>query len=201
LGVIQRSSASRMSCSNNAPRPRSETARPPRPFGVTKPNVRSLPAISIGIGGGPCFASVAACILRSQSKSSGVRFGLVALMALILSNSLGFAKQHVDRPGADLRIPPGYNRLGFGGGFPIRLRTEGRYLVCSQWVLSLSPDGHRTDATVFDPHPGTRFLGSRDDCSRSRDARWRSLLRVGTIKAAMALSRRMRLRTAMDIRR
>ena len=101
-GVIQRSSASRMSCSNNAPRPRSEIARPPRPFGVTKPNVRSLPAISVGIGGGSRFASVAACILRSQSKSSGVRLGFVAL---ILSNLLGFAKQHVDRPRTDSRIP------------------------------------------------------------------------------------------------
>jgi hypothetical protein len=39
--------------------------------------VRSLPAISIGIGGGSRFASVAACSLRSQSKSSGVRFGFV----------------------------------------------------------------------------------------------------------------------------
>ena len=85
LGVIQRSSASRMSCSNNAPRPRSVIARPPRPFGVTKPNVRSLPAISIGIGGGSRFASVAACSLRSQSKSSGVRFGFVALILFQLT--------------------------------------------------------------------------------------------------------------------
>lgn len=101
-GVIQRSSASRMSCSNNAPRPRSVIARPPGPFGVTKPNVRSLRAISIGIGDGSRFASVAACILRSQSKSSGVRFGFVAL---ILSNLLRFARQYVDRPRTDSRIP------------------------------------------------------------------------------------------------
>jgi hypothetical protein len=79
--------------------------------------------------------------LRSQSKSSGVRFGFVAP---ILSNLLGFAKQHVDRQRTDSRIPrghPGYdydNRPGFGDGFPIRLRAEGRYLVHRTDIVQLT---------------------------------------------------------------
>jgi len=42
--------------------------------------MRSLLAISIGTGDGSRFASVAARILRSQSKSPGVRFGCVSLL-------------------------------------------------------------------------------------------------------------------------
>jgi hypothetical protein len=83
--MIQRSSASRMSCSNNASRPRSVIARPSILFGVAKPNVRSLSAISIGTGDGPRFASAAAFSVRSQSKSSGVRFGFVALILFRLT--------------------------------------------------------------------------------------------------------------------
>lgn len=83
--MIQRSSASRMSCSNNAPRPRSVIAKPSIPFGVAKPNVRSLPAISIGTGDGRRLASAAAFSLRSHSKSSGVRFGFAALILFRLT--------------------------------------------------------------------------------------------------------------------
>lgn len=50
------------------------------PIGVAKPNVRSLPAISTGTSDGPGFASATAFSLRSQSKSSGVRFEFVALI-------------------------------------------------------------------------------------------------------------------------
>ena len=84
-GMIQRSSASRMSCSNNAPRPPSVIAKPSIPFGVAKPNVRSLPAISIGTGDGRRLASAAAFSLRSHSKSSGIRFGFAALILFRLT--------------------------------------------------------------------------------------------------------------------
>lgn len=100
-GMIQRSSASRMSCSNNAPRPRSVIAKPSIPFGVAKPNVRSLPAISIGTGDGPRFASAAAFSLRSQSKSSGVRFRFVALILFRLTRVRRLTDGPVD---AEVRV-------------------------------------------------------------------------------------------------
>ena len=77
----QRSSASRMSCSNNAPRPRSVIVKLPRLFASVKPNALSLPAILIGTGGCPRFVSVAVRIWRNQSKSSGLRYGSMAIIS------------------------------------------------------------------------------------------------------------------------
>src|SRR2546421_7133281 len=63
-----------MSCSNNASRPLDVIVRAPDLFDFARPNAPSLAAISVGIGGGSRFASVAPFSLRNQSKSSAVRF-------------------------------------------------------------------------------------------------------------------------------
>ena len=76
-----RSSASRMSCSNNAPRPRSVIVKLPGLFAAMKPNALSLPAILIGTGGCLRFASVAVRIWRNQSRSSSLRFGSMAIIS------------------------------------------------------------------------------------------------------------------------
>src|SRR5437867_418847 len=63
-----------MSCSSNASRPSGVIVKVPEPIGFARPKVRSLVAISAGIGGGSRFASAAPFNFRSQSKSSAVRF-------------------------------------------------------------------------------------------------------------------------------
>src|SRR2546425_8696259 len=63
-----------MSWSSSASRPLEVMVKAPGPCGFARPKPPSLAAIFIGMGGGSRFASAASLSLRSQSKSSAVKF-------------------------------------------------------------------------------------------------------------------------------
>src|SRR6266513_223662 len=69
-----------MSWSSSASRPFEVMVKAPGPFGLARPKIPSLAAIFIGTGGGSRFASAASLSLRSQSKSSAVRFESMSII-------------------------------------------------------------------------------------------------------------------------